>query len=252
MSSKTIAVGNIVGVISHILLVIPAIPKIIAKPNASLGIFIPSVYILSFASGFIKPCLGPLMCDQSRVTVPTLKVLPSGERVIVDPAKTVERAFLVFYLFINVGAFMQLATTYAERYIGFWLAWLLPGIVYLLMPVVLFYCYKRLYHAPPQGSVVLETMKVFRVLLSDGGWHRIFKGGPAFWDKAKPSYIHDRDGTVDINRVFWDDTFVDEIRQSFRACQVFLLIPVFLMADGGMSSCSDGRIGLIARYWQLP
>jgi hypothetical protein len=32
---------------------------------------------------------------------------------------------------INIGAFFQLATTYAEHDIGFWLAYLLPGIIYM-------------------------------------------------------------------------------------------------------------------------
>lgn len=40
---------------------------------------------------------------------------------------------MVFYWCINIGAFFALATTYAERLVGFWLAYLLPGIVYCLM-----------------------------------------------------------------------------------------------------------------------
>ena len=37
-------------------------------------------------------------------------------------------------------------------------------------------------------------------------------------------------------QVFWDDRFVDEIKQSIHACQVFLLIPFFAMADGGIGN----------------
>lgn len=233
---KTICVGTAVGAIAHVLLVIPAIPKVIADPNGSLGAFIISILILAWAAGFIKPSLGPLLCDQSPVKVPTLKTLPSGERVIVDPGVTVERYLLVFYWCINVGAFFALATTYAARLVGFWLAFLLPGILYALMPIVLVIIYKRLYKAPPQGSVVIETVKVFRVLLSDGGWRMLWRGGDAFWNRAKPSYMEARDGTVNLELVFWDDKFVDEIKQSLHACQVFLLIPIFSLADGGIGN----------------
>ena len=37
---------------------------------------------------------------------------------------------------INIGAFMALGTAYAARLQGFWLAFLIPGIVYILMPIM--------------------------------------------------------------------------------------------------------------------
>lgn len=90
---------------------VPAIPQVIAKPDASLGVFFVSIIVLAFAAGFIKPSLGPLLCDQSPVKKPTLKVLKPkkegevGETVIVDPGVTVSRWLLIFYWCINVGAF---------------------------------------------------------------------------------------------------------------------------------------------------
>ena len=232
---KTICVGTAVGAVAHVLLVIPAIPSIIDKPNGALGAFIISILILALAAGFIKPSLGPLLCDQSPVSVPTLKTLKNGERVIVDPGVTIERWLLIFYWCINVGAFFALATSYSARFVGFWLAFLLPGIIYMLMPIVLVFISKKLYKAPPQGSVVVETMKVFRVLLGNGGWKKVGKG-EQFWERAKPSYIQERDGTLDTNVIFWDDKFIEEIKQTLRACAVFALIPIFVLADGGIGN----------------
>ena len=140
------------------------------------------------------------------------------------------------------GAFFAVATSYAERFVGFWLAYLLPGILYMLMPIVLAIGYKRLYKAPPQGSVLVETMKVFRVLLGNGGWKKMLskaktpEGDSAFWVRAKPSYIRETEGSVDLEKVFWDDKFVDEIKQSIYACQVFLVTPIFVLADGGIGN----------------
>ncbi|EJT97854.1 PTR2-domain-containing protein [Dacryopinax primogenitus] len=235
---KTICVGTAVGAIAHVLLVIPALPVVIAGGKA-IAAFIIAMLILAFAAGFIKPSLAPLLCDQSPAHHAVIKRLPSGERVILDPQTTVQRYLLFFYWAINIGAFFSVATSYAERDVGFWLAYLLPGIIYMLMPIVLVVVYKRLYRAPPQGSVVLECMRVFKRLLSHGGWKRMWKGGDDFWNHAKPSYIEHTEGSVDLKVVFWDDKFVDEVRQSISACKVFLLIPIFALADGGFGSTEN-------------
>ncbi len=206
--------------VAHILLVVPAIPAVISSGKA-LGPFIISVYLLAFAAGFIKPSLGPLLCDQAPRTA-VVGTNKKGERVIIDPQVTVQRYLLIFYWCINIGAFFALATSYAERDVGFWLAYLLPGIVYCLMPIVLVLVYKRLYKgeyfpsipflvrssadnlvvstAPPQGSVVLEAFRVVKYAMG----HR--QKGQGFWDAAKPSSIVAREGSLDINTVFWDDT----------------------------------------------
>ncbi|WWC62398.1 uncharacterized protein I303_104994 [Kwoniella dejecticola CBS 10117] len=232
---KAIAFGTGVGIIAHVLLVISAIPSVISGGHA-IGPFLLSLYILSFASGFIKPCLATLMCDQIPVKRPTLKTLPSGERVIVDPQTTVQRYLLIFYFCINVGGFFAIASSYSARFVGYWLAYLLPGIVYMIMPAVLFLVYKRLYHAPPQGSVTLEAFRVLGQCLKNGGWKYMIRGGDRFWNKAKPSVILAETGALNKAKITWDDLFVDEMRQSLAACVVFLLTPIFIMADGGIGA----------------
>lgn len=94
----------------------------------------------------------------------------------------------------------------------------------------MFFCYKHLYKAPPQGSVTLEALKVLKTVLGKGGIKAAFRGGEDFWNRAKPSYIEATEGSIDRSKVFWDDTFVDEIKQSIRACGVFFLIPIFNLA----------------------
>ena len=235
---KTICVGVAVGAIAHVILIIPAIPSVIASGKA-IGPFIVGLIILAFAAGFIKPCLSPLLCDQSPVKVQTVTTLKSGERVILDPTTTIQRYLLIFYWAINIGAFFSLATTYAEHDVGFWLAYLLPGIIYMLVPIVLVFAYRRLYKAPPQGSVVKEAGKVIGRLMSRGGWKHMWTANQEWWDRAKPSYIVATEGHVDTKKVFWDDKFVDEIKQTVAACQVFLLIPIFNLSDGGFGSTEN-------------
>lgn len=55
-----------------------------------------SLIILAFAGGLIKPSLGPLLCDQSPVKRPVIRITKKGERVILDPQATVSRYLNVF------------------------------------------------------------------------------------------------------------------------------------------------------------
>ena len=106
---KTICVGTAIGAIAHVLLVVPSIPAIIGKPDASLGILIAALLILAGAAGFIKPCLGPMLCDQSPISRPTLKTLKSGEKVVMEPTLTIQRYLLIFYWCINMGSFFAVS-----------------------------------------------------------------------------------------------------------------------------------------------
>ncbi|KAH7055488.1 POT family-domain-containing protein [Auriculariales sp. MPI-PUGE-AT-0066] len=108
------------------------------------------------------------------------------------------------------------------------------------MPIVLIIVWKRLYKAPPQGSVLTEAKGVVKHLLFvKGGWKRCWKGGDDFWNRAKPSYIRETGVEIDTKVVYWDDRFVDELRQSFDACKIFFLIPIFGLSDGGIGSTTS-------------
>lgn len=107
----------------------------------------------------------------------------------------------------------------------------------MLVPIVLVLVHKKLYLAPPQGSVVVEAGRVFKAALSNGGWKRAFKGGDAFWSRATPTYLAEHGLFTD--KVVWDDQFVDELRQSLQACKVFLFIPIFNLSDGGFGSTAN-------------
>lgn len=84
-----------------------------------------------------------------------------GERVIVDPAITVSKIFHWFYLFINIGALVgQIGMVYAERYVGFYLSFLLPTVFFLTTFPVLLFCRKRYIRRPPEGSVLGPAVKL--------------------------------------------------------------------------------------------
>lgn len=135
-------------------------------------------------------------------------------------------------MFINIGALVgQIGMVYAEKYVGFWLSYLLPTIVFLTTPPVLWFGYNMYVKSPPGGSVLSTSLRVFR-LAAKGKWtlnpiqlRRNF-AAPDFYESAKPSYVT-RNGGERPRWMTFDDQWVDEVRRGFKACSVFLWYPIY-------------------------
>ncbi|KAK6349409.1 hypothetical protein TWF696_005694 [Orbilia brochopaga] len=227
---KTICVAVAVAMVGHILLVVSAVPTVIDHPDGALGCFAVALIVMGVGTGGFKANISPLVAEQSRNTYLRVQTLPSGEKVIVDPAVTSSRIYMYFYLMINIGALIgQITMVYAEKYVGFWLSFLLPTCVFFCCPIVLVVCRKRYVRSPPQGSVLSKAMKTF-MYAQKGRWHlnpvATFKhlNDGTMWDTAKPSRISPQ------NRPSWmtfDDHWVDEVRRGFHACSVFVWLPLW-------------------------
>lgn len=112
-----------------------------------------------------------LIAEQYNETVPFISTdKKTGERVIVDPASTVSRIFHYFYLMINIGSLTgQISMVYAEKYVGFYLSFLLPTIMFCICPLVLFLCRNMYTLYPPQGSIYGKALKVWGLAMK-GRW----------------------------------------------------------------------------------
>ncbi|KAL5525215.1 hypothetical protein ACEPAF_9084 [Sanghuangporus sanghuang] len=232
---KTICGAIGVAIVGHILLIVSALPVVIANPHGALACFCIALIIMGAGTGGFKSNISPLIAEQ--YTLKThVKTKKSGERVIVDPILTYSRIYMYFYLFINIGALIgQIGMTYSEKYVGFWLAFLLPTIVFFSTPAVMWYGRKRYVRTPPQGSVLPAAIHVFRTA-AEGRWSwnpiRCWKNlkAPNFWEGAKPSNYLAKHGGAESGRpawMTWDDKWVDEVRRGFKACEVFIWYPVY-------------------------
>ena len=106
----------------------------------AIGVFCVGLIFFGIGVGFFKSNISPLVAEQyeSKHPRPIVFTEQSGERVIHDPVMTVSRIYMRYYFFINVGALLgQIAMVYAEKYVGYWLAFLLPTIMFLLTPIVM-------------------------------------------------------------------------------------------------------------------
>ncbi|KIM94017.1 hypothetical protein OIDMADRAFT_45843 [Oidiodendron maius Zn] len=230
---KTIAIGVLVCGIAHIILIVGAIPSVLQNGHA-IAPFLISFFALAIGAGLFKPNIAPIVLDQYQHQREYTKVLKSGEKVLVDPETTIQRMMLIFYGLINVGAFYAIATDYAEKYVGYWLAYLLPGIIYFLLPVLLLIFYKRTLRVSPSGSAYTNANAIIWIALKKNGW-RIFRKG--FWDAARPSVMRANGiTTYKGGEIAWDDKLVDDVRRTFSACQIFLYFIVYNLNDGGIGS----------------
>ncbi|KAI7222568.1 peptide transport protein PTR2 [Hortaea werneckii] len=188
-----------------------ALPMAI-QDGSSLGGYIAAIIIIGFGTGGIKSNIAPLIVDQydRRVmAVTTLK--ETGERVILDPAITFQRIYMMFYACINIGCLSLLATPFMEKYCGFWTAFLMCWLMFCVAVGVLIFCKNRYVVRPPQGSVITDSFKALGLMIVNFNT-----------DAPKPSW---RSANGKTKIVPWNDHFIDELKRALRACKVFCFYP---------------------------
>ncbi|KHC54273.1 peptide transporter PTR2 [Candida albicans P75010] len=242
---KAIQWGVFFGFVGHLFFIFASIPQAIENANAGLGLCVIAIITLSAGSGLMKPNLLPLVLDQYPEERDMVKVLPTGESIILDREKSLSRITNVFYLAINIGAFLQIATSYCERRVGFWLAFFVPMILYIIVPIFLFIVKPKLKIKPPQGQVMTNVVKILSVLFSGNFIKRLWNG--TFWDHARPSHMEAR-GTIYYNSkkksaITWSDQWILDIKQTFDSCKIFLYYIIFNLADSGLGSVETSLIG---------
>ncbi|KAI0330301.1 oligopeptide transporter [Cubamyces sp. BRFM 1775] len=227
---KTTCVAVGIALVGHVLLIISAVPGVIEHSRGSLACFLIAIIIMGLGTGGFKANVSPLVAEQYKRTKLFIGHTKKGERVIVDPMMTTSRIYMYFYLFINVGSLIgQISMAYSEKYVGFWLAYTLPTIVFMICPFVLYFGRNMYVTSPPQGSVLSKSLRIWRQA-AKGRWswnpRQFWRNMTAedFWESAKPSNFKGE------NRPRWmtfDDVWVDEVKRGFKACSVFMWFPIY-------------------------
>jgi len=240
---KTIMIFSLVCLAGHVILVASASPASLQNENAALGLLALSILVLGLGSGAIKANVSPLIAEQYTGKL-RKETLPSGEVVIKSPAVTIQSMYLWFYAAINFGSCGAISASFLARDNGYWVAFLVPTCLFVLVPIVLLAGKGKYVVTPPRGSILLETFRVIGFALGPR-WSinpmttiRNIKA-PDFWDLAKPSYYGE--GNVPA-KMTWDDEFVGEVGRTLNACTVFLFFPIFWLCYSQI----DGNLGTVA------
>ncbi|KAJ3523269.1 hypothetical protein NM688_g8757 [Phlebia brevispora] len=224
---------------------------VIKNPHGSLACFVIALIIMGLGTGGFKANISPLVAEQYRRTKLFIKVTKKGERVIVDPTMTTSRIYMYFYLFINIGSLIgQIGMSYSEKYVGYWLAFTLPTILFCCCPLVLFIGRNRYIRSPPTGSVLGTSMRIWRLALKGRfSWNpvKMYKNLIAddFWEGAKPSKFR---GESRPKWMTFDDQWVDEVSRGFKACAVFMWYPVYWLTYNQLNNNLTSQAATMATH----
>lgn len=238
---KTIHVAVGMAMFGHIILIISALPPVIANPQGALGCFSVGLIFFGIGVGFFKANISPMIAEQYEHQQPRaiINVLKSGERVVVDPVLTISVIYMRYYFFINVGSLVgSISMVYAEKYVGFWLSFTLPTGLFIFCPLVLIAFKSRYVRSPPTGSVLGKALAIIGLSMK-GRWSlnpiTTIKNlrAPDFFERVKPSNIPESERPAWMT---FDDHWVDEVRRGYKACSVFVWYPIYWLSYNMLNS----------------
>jgi hypothetical protein len=116
------------------------------------------------------------------------------------------------------------------------LAFVIPLILYLPPPLLLWFLHKRLILHPPGGSDLPNVFRILGICLRRGGNKRM--GRPDFWNLAKSSHIAAA-GLQNTFKTRWDDDFVEDVRRTFQATGIFCFFPIQYLNDNGIGAAAS-------------
>ncbi|KAJ5121021.1 uncharacterized protein N7515_008982 [Penicillium bovifimosum] len=217
---KTIVLFCMVYMVGLLILVCTSIPTAL-QHGSGIGGFIVAILIIGLGTGGIKSNVAPLIADQYKRKKMAISTTKKGERVIIDPALTIQRIYMIFYGCINVGSLSLLATPYMELYIDFWPAYLLCLCVFMVGTLVVVLGRKYYVVRPPQGSIITDAFRALWIMIKNRNM-----------DAPKPSWQQEHGGAAVVR---WDDHFIDELQRALVACRVFAFYPIYWVVYGQFS-----------------
>ena len=208
---KTICIAIAIYLIGANLIFATSTPDAL-RHDAGLGGLLCGMIAAGVGLGGLKACVPPFMAEQYTGFKSTIRTIKNDERVVIDRDLTLQAIYGLWYWCVNVGSLSGIATTFMERNIGFWAAYLLPACFLWLAVIILIFGRQRFVRKPPTGSVLRLSFKIFSYAI----------GGGFNMNTAKPDFQR-----IKRSRdVEWSESFVDELKLGLIACRVFLVFPV--------------------------
>ncbi|KAH7024402.1 POT family-domain-containing protein [Microdochium trichocladiopsis] len=218
---KTIICSVPIYVIGMVILVATSTPAGITS-GAAMGGLIAMMILVGLGTGGLKSCIAPLSAEQNTSFKSYIKMTKSGERVVVDAQLTNASIFMWYYWAANVGSLASLITTSVEKAHSFWVAYLIPLVVFLMTFGVFMFFSRRLTTAPAQGSAIIDAFKTTAIAIRERGF-----------ENAKPSALAARRRLEKYAFARandrYTDSYVSEIRSGIGACKYFVLFPVYFV-----------------------
>ncbi|KAJ5106953.1 POT family-domain-containing protein [Penicillium angulare] len=207
---KTMIYSAIIEAIGATILFATSLPIAIREGAALAGVIVACI-LLAVGSGGFKTSVVPFLADQYTTTEFRVKIKSDGQKVVVSRELTITYIYNVFYWGVNIICFAADMTPLLERYVDFWLAYLIPCCAMWLALIPIFVSAKYFVRAPPTSNIMPQVASALRLGIAGG-----FK-----MDSAKPEAQIQRG-----RQVPWEDSFIEDIKRSLLTCRVLLLFPI--------------------------
>ncbi|KAI0852293.1 POT family-domain-containing protein [Daldinia vernicosa] len=207
---KTMLYAAIIESIGATILFATSLPAAIHGGAALSGV-IPACILLAVGSGAFKTTVVPFIADQYEQTEPRIHIKKTGEKVVTSRELTITYIYNAFYWAVNVVGFFADSTPLLEKYVGFWVAYLIPCCCMWLALIPILLGRNYFIRESPTGNIMPDVVSALRYGIA-GGFQM---------DSAKPDVQlqHDR-------QVTWTDSFIEDIKRSLLTCRVLILFPI--------------------------
>ncbi|PGH16015.1 hypothetical protein AJ79_01995 [Helicocarpus griseus UAMH5409] len=212
---KTLCICYSLNLLGCIALIVTSLPVVTQDSIKIFGLALAMV-LLGLGTGGVKATVSPFIGDQYATSVAQLVVTIKGDRVVADRTLTLQHIYNVFYWFTNIGSLSLIASTYLEKHVGFWAAFLLPLCsIWVSIPLLLFWQRSYEVKLTPEGNVLPQAGKVLVYSARER----------CQLDAAKPAFQAAKYGRT----VPWDNLFISKIRRGLIACKVMAcFVPFYL------------------------
>ncbi|PQE28706.1 PTR2-Di-and tripeptide permease protein [Rutstroemia sp. NJR-2017a WRK4] len=180
--------------------------------------------------------LTPPLGDQYEDTSFQVMMTGKGEMVVVDRTLTMQYIYNIFYWYLTTTELSLqtyetdlqqddksvIPTTFLERYVGFWMSYLL-GPIALCIAIGLLFLYRNSFvKHPAAGNILPKAVKALSCAAKNK-----FK-----LEAADPAYQLEHFNKT----VSWSSEFIAELRSGLMACQVLTVFGVFYLCFNQLSN----------------
>ncbi|KAF2187326.1 PTR2-domain-containing protein [Zopfia rhizophila CBS 207.26] len=220
---KTLCISIILYVSGCIVLFMSSWPSVFFS-HRKLGILglAGSMVLIGLGGGGFKAIMIPFIADQYTETIPKLKILKTGERVVTDRMLTLQYIYNLYYWVGNVGSLSWFATTFLEKHIDFWAAYLLPSAALVVGMLMLFIGRKWYVRVPHEGNVLPKATKI--LLCASRNQFKMARADPQY-------QLEHREKAVS-----WSSQLVTELKRGLMACRVLISFVVFYICFDQMQN----------------
>ncbi|KAI1372117.1 POT family-domain-containing protein [Hypoxylon crocopeplum] len=164
---KTMLYAAIIESIGATILFATSLPIAIHEGAALSGV-ITACVLLAIGSGAFKTTVVPFIADQYDQTDFRICARNTGEKVVTSRELTITYIYNVFYWAVNAVCFFADCTPLLERYVGFWLAYLIPCCCMWLALIPILLGRNYFVRASPTSNTLPDVATALRYGISGG------------------------------------------------------------------------------------